>query len=96
MKWQIVLEAELSAAPEDIEAALDHLMEHLIDEGAEDAGIGVSVTTGQTEIEFVIEAETLDDARQLAHKLVSKSLPLPGMGQMVGETTRRSLELLPV
>jgi hypothetical protein len=94
MKWQIVLEVELDGAPADIEAVLDHVMEQLVDEDVHNPSVGASLEAGKTEIEFVVEAETLEDAHQRAHKLLSRSLNLPALGQLVGQSTRKS-ELIP-
>ena len=95
MKWQIVLEVELNGAPEDVEAVLDQVMEHLVDEDVHNPSVGAAIGTGKTEIEFVVEAETLDHAHYLAHALLSKSLNLPALGQLVGQSTRKSEELIP-
>jgi hypothetical protein len=94
MKWQIVLEVELNGAPENVEAVLDRLMEQLVDEDVENPSVGAAIGTGKTDIEFVVEAETLEDAHYVAHKLLSKSLNLPALGQLVGQSTRKS-ELIP-
>jgi hypothetical protein len=90
MKWQILLEVELYGAPNDIEAVLDRVMEYLVDDNVENPGVGVALETGFTEIEFVVVADGIEEAHEIARKVLSKSLNLPSSGQLIGESTRKA------
>ncbi|HEY5246580.1 MAG TPA: hypothetical protein VIJ60_12995 [Acidimicrobiales bacterium] len=94
MKWQILLEVRLHGEAGDIEALLDSTMEHLVDAGIEDPSVGAALEVGTVEIEFVVEADALEDAHQRARGIIADALALPPDSELVGESTRRA-ELVP-
>lgn len=91
MKWQIVLEVQLHGAPDDIEVLLDRAMEHLVDDGIENPGVGTSLESGFTEIEFVVLAADLEEAQSEARQVIAKALEMPPGSELVGETARKAL-----
>ncbi len=99
MKWQIVLEIQLSGSPDDIEALLDQVMTDLVDAGIENPGIGITGSApGLAEIEFVVSGPaTLHEAHRVAQDIMSKTalrLPADVGATLVGESTRNA-ELVP-
>lgn len=90
MKWQILLEVQLYGDPDEIEALLDEVMECLVDSGIDDPTVGAALATGVAQIEFVVEAASLQEAQVLARELCVKALGQPN-GEFIGESTRRSL-----
>jgi hypothetical protein len=75
MKWQIQVEVKLTGTPEDVEEMLDGVMGCLVDTCAEDPSIGVAVTTGATEIEFVVDGDSIEEAQLNASNLMGKAIP---------------------
>jgi len=90
MKWQIRLEVRLHGQPDDVEAVLDGVMEHLVDAGIEDPAVGGALETGTVEIEFVVDGEALEDAHQRVRGILAEALDLPPNSELVGESTRRA------
>ncbi len=93
MKWQMVLEVQLTGSSDDIEELLDQVMLDLLAAGVENPGIGISGSDpGLAEIEFVVDAPpVLHEAHDLAQEILGKSaLKLPQGGTLVGESTRRA------
>jgi hypothetical protein len=95
MKWHILLEVRLKGEPEDVEAFLDNVMEHMVDAGVEDPAVGSSLQAGTTEIEFVVEGAFLEEAHQRGRRILSEAIKLPANSELVGESTRRA-EFVPV
>jgi len=89
MKWQIVLEVQLHGAPDDIERALDNAMNHLEDLGIQDPSVGASLSSGFSEIEFVVDAETFTEAQRSAESIIAKVLGAPG--EIIGASARQAL-----
>lgn len=90
MKWQIRLEVRLHGQPDDVEAVLDGAMERLVDAAIEDPAVGAVLEAGTVEIEFVVDAEALEDAHQRARAILAEALELPPHSELVGESTRRA------
>lgn len=92
MRWQVVIEAETPAAAKFVEEWGDHLMERLVDAGFEDPTVGASLATGTVEIEFVVRAESMPEAQQIARDAVFNIWHPPDEGaQFIGQSTRRAL-----
>ncbi|MGH9106359.1 MAG: hypothetical protein ACRDZX_11090 [Acidimicrobiales bacterium] len=94
MKWHILLEVRLQGEPEDVEAVLDNLMEHLVDAGIEDPAVGASLQMGTVEIEFVVDGAVLEEAHRRSRNILAGALMLPPNSELVGESTRR-VEFVP-
>jgi hypothetical protein len=99
MKWQCLLEVlVVEDDPNQIEVRMDEVMTDLVDAGVEDPTIGLSIRnpgTALVELEFVVEAETLQEAHEAGRYILAKTgLRFPDGGTLVGESTRQS-ELIP-
>lgn len=90
MKWHILLEVRLRGEPDDVEAVLDSVMEHLVDAGIEDPAVGATLQVGAVEIEFIVDGEDLEEAHQRARRVLADALELPPESELVGESTRRA------
>ena len=75
MKWQMVLEVQLTGSSADIEELLDQVMLDLLAAGVANPGIGISGSDpGLAEIEFVVDAPpVLHEAHDLAQEILGKS-----------------------
>ncbi len=89
MKWQVMIEAEIPAAAEFVEARADELMERLVDEGIEDPTVGATLASNVVEVEFVVEAQSLPEAQRFAQEIMLKTWGPPV--NLIGESTRRAL-----
>lgn len=94
MKWHIVLEIRFHGDPDSVEAALDSIMEQLVDADVEVPAIGAALLEGAAEVEFLVEAGSLEEAHQRARHIAEEVVELPLESELIGESTRRA-ELVP-
>ena len=87
MKWQIRLEVKIDGDADAVEAFLDNVMEQLVDSGVEDPAVGAATATGATEIEFLVDGQSIEESQYNARDIACKMIP--GI-EIVGEVTRRA------
>lgn len=85
----------VESTPEENERIADQVMEFLLArEDITDPSVLLTVTTGELEVEMLVEnIDTLDEAQSVGHEAVAAALHAAGV-EMVG-TDRQSAELLP-
>lgn len=93
-RWHVVFEADVAGqdTPGEVDAFTDRLMDFLVD-AVDDATLGGSLALGTVEIEFELDAATMEEAQALARDVVRRAVAASG-GQFdpFRELTERVLE----